>query len=418
HAEAIEQGVGMGQVHSLEQFIEALKLLHVTGPTVSNSIATISCSGGEAALAADAGHRHALLFPATSSQQNERLSTVLGPLVTPSNPLDYHTQIWRDEEALANTITTMMDGPQTLTILILDFPRSDRCSQADWDHAIAACLAARNRTGGNLAVASSLAESLPEDVAERLLSEGIVPFHGLEDACAAIRCASGISEPVETNPILISATPRAPTMVSEADAKAELHLFGVPVPKSVRCDNASQAAIAAGEIGFPVVLKGEGFAHKSEHGAVVLDLASVTEVEAAADRMGAKGYLVEQQITDAVLRLIVGIVRDEAHGFVLTVGAGGTLTELLRDRASLLVPASRAAVIEALDSLKISPLLDGYRGAPAVSREPVIAAIMALQDYACAKADKLSEVEVNPLICGSDFAIAADALISKEADDA
>ena len=74
----------MGQVRTLEEFLETLKLLHVTGPLASNRIASMSCSGGEAALIADAGQRHGLAFPATTSQQDQALNDLLGPLVKPS----------------------------------------------------------------------------------------------------------------------------------------------------------------------------------------------------------------------------------------------------------------------------------------------------------------------------------------------
>ncbi|MCP5001455.1 MAG: acetate--CoA ligase family protein [Hyphomicrobiales bacterium] len=415
-ATALFRRLGMGQVHTLEQFVETLKLLHVTGPLPSRRIASMSCSGGEAALIADAGHRHGLEFPPISNDQEQILREVLGPLVTPSNPLDYHTRIWRDEAALTQTFSTMMDASLALTLLILDFPRADRCSQADWDRAIAACLAARKRTGRNFAILSSLPENMPEDIAERFIAGGIAPLNGLEDACAAIGCAAETARDTDAQPVLIASATGTTTTLSEADAKSELARFGINIPKFARCEDATGAAAAAADIGFPVVLKGEGFAHKSENGAVALDLCCAADVEHAAARMQATGYLIEQQINGGGVELLIGIVRDDAHGFILTIAAGGTLTEVLEDRQSLLVPASADAIERALNDLKFAPLLDGYRGAPAVSREAVLSAVMALQDYACAFADRLNEVEINPLMCGPKDAIAADALISRKAD--
>jgi succinyl-CoA synthetase beta subunit len=184
------------------------------------------------------------------------------------------------------------------------------------------------------------------------------------------------------------------------------------VPYSGRAGGAAEAAALAGTIGFPVVLKGEGIAHKTEAGAVALNLADAAAVEAAAMRMQASSFLVEEMVTGAVAELLVGVVRDPAHGFVLTLGAGGVLTEILRDTVSLMVPSSREDIREALKTLKISPLLAGYRGAPAASMETVLDAVMAVQGFVTAQAARLEEVEINPLICTPEDAIAADALIT------
>ncbi|MDA4844096.1 acetate--CoA ligase family protein [Hoeflea poritis] len=413
-ATAFFRRLGMGQVNTLSEFLEALKLLHATGPLASRRIASMSCSGGEAALIADAAHRHGLEFPTLSAQQEARLRDLLGPLVTPANPLDYHTQIWRDEAALTETFCTMAEGTHALTLLVLDFPRGDRCDQSDWDRLVSATLAARDRAGRDFAVVSSLPENMPEDIANRLLSGGVVPLNGLEEACAAIRCAADAETKPEYAPVLTAPAPSSPRTLSEADAKAELARFGIAVPMAQSAKTPEEAAIVADELGFPVVLKGEGFAHKSEQGAVVLGLWTAAAVEDAAKNMSAERFLVEQQILGGVAELLIGIVRDDAHGFLLTIAAGGTLTELLKDRQSLLVPASPEMIGNALDALRIAPLLNGYRGAPAASRSAIVSAIMAVQDYVIANADGLAEVEVNPLLCGPDFAIAADALISRE----
>ncbi|WP_136659059.1 acetate--CoA ligase family protein [Nitratireductor sp. XY-223] len=413
-ADALFRRLGMGQVDTLSEFVEAMKLLHVAGPLESRRIASMSCSGGEAALIADAAHRHDLEFPPITGTQEARLRELLGPLVSPSNPLDYHTQVWRDEVALTETFCTMTEAETALTLLVLDFPRSDRCDQSDWDRLITASLAARERTGRNFAVVSSLAENLPETIAAQFMEGGITPLNGLEEACAAVRCAADTGKATERAPVLTAPAPSRPEALGEAAAKAELERFGVAVPKARSANSPAEAAAAAKELGFPVVLKGEGFTHKTEQGAVVLGLQSDAEVEHAAREMPVRHFLVERQVTGSVAELLIGVVRDDAHGFLLTIAAGGIMTELLSDRQSLLVPASREAVNEALGALKTAPLLDGYRGAPAASREAIVSAVMALQDFVTANAGRLAEVEINPLLCGPDFAIAADALISRE----
>jgi len=160
----------------------------------------------------------------------------------------------------------------------------------------------------------------------------------------------------------------------------------------------------------PLVLKVTGLAHKAEAGGVRLGLAA-DEVAAVAGEMPEGSYLVEQMVQGAVAELLVGVLRDPAHGFVLTVGAGGVLAELWQDTASLLIPASAEAVKDALRSLRIWPMIEGYRGKPAADLAAIIAAILAVQDYVIANADRVSELEINPLMCTPDAAIAVDALL-------
>jgi hypothetical protein len=157
------------------------------------------------------------------------------------------------------------------------------------------------------------------------------------------------------------------------------------------------------------VLKGEGHAHKTEAGAVALNLGDAAAVRRAAETMGARGYLIERMIGGTVAELLVGVLRDPAHGYVLTLAAGGTLAELLEDNAALLVPASRQAVGAALAGLRVARLLAGHRGAPAADVEAVVDAVMAVQAYVAAAHP--AEVDINPLLCGPGAAVAADALI-------
>ena len=151
-------------------------------------------------------------------------------------------------------------------------------------------------------------------------------------------------------------------------------------------------------------------AHKSEAGGVRLGLFA-DEIEAAAAQMPKGGYLVEQMVQGAVAELLVGITRDPAHGFVLTLGAGGVLTELWQDTVSLLVPAESDAVETALRSLRIWPMIDGYRGKPAADLDAILTAVAGVQRYVIANADRVSEIEINPLMCTPEGAIAVDALL-------
>ncbi|UWQ37302.1 acetate--CoA ligase family protein [Leisingera aquaemixtae] len=412
-AGALLARLGIPRLEDLPSFLETLKLLHVTGRLPSNRIATISCSGGEASLAADTGHTRNVVFPPLNDRQKTDLRDALGPMVALANPLDYHTYIWRDTEAMTKAFSAMMDPQLAMTMLIVDFPREDRCDASDWECTIQAAIGSRERTGANVGLVATLPELLPEAVAARLMEAGVVPFCGLSEAIAACEAAS-LPLPETPVPLLLPTPAVEPDLVPEADAKWQLASYGLRVPRSKRAASATNARAVAVDVGFPVVLKGEGVAHKTEAGAVVLNLNSGQEVSDAAFSMPASRFLVEEMVTGAVAELLIGVVKDPAHGFVMTLAAGGTLTELMEDSASFLLPASDADIEAALQSLRIAKLLDGYRGAPAADREAILRAIRAIEAYVLENALGLEEIEINPLLCTPTDAVAADALMRRK----
>lgn len=418
-ARALLKRLGIAQVDTPIELVETLKLLHVTGGLRSNRIASASCSGGEASLMADMGEVAGVVYPPLNAQQSDGLRAALGPKVALANPLDYNTYIWGDEAALTATFTALCDADLGLGCVVVDYPRDDRFEAPDYDQVLRAVAKTREVTGTPMAMVSLLSEGLSEAVAQRALDLGVVPLCGMGDALRAIRAAAEVGARAGDNqrsaPVLQPVNGHGdPRVFSEAEAKALLSGFGVRVPKSQRAMTATEAGGQAEDIGFPVVLKGEGIAHKTEAGAVVLNLTEARAVTEAAKAMPAASFLVEEMITGTVAELIVGVTRDPAHGFVLTLGMGGILTELIRDTVSVLIPARRDEVQSALSDLKTGALLTGYRGRRPANLDAVIDTVMALQKLVTEHAEALHEIEINPLICRAEDAVAADALIRME----
>lgn len=423
-AQALLARLGIAQIRSLPQLLETLKLLHFAGPLPGKAIAALSCSGGEASLMADAALDHDVVLPALTMAQRQALRAALGPKVALANPLDYHTYIWGDAEAMARTFTAALDGPADIGCLIADFPRSDRCDTAAWDCVFEAGDRARAATGKPLALVATLPDGMSEAMTERAVDAGMVPLAGLDEALAAIATAARLGRAHKTRPpgpLLLpgaGAGGAAPRVLSEAEAKAALAGHGLRIPDLRRAEGPAALEQALEGMAPPLVIKAEGIAHKSDSGGVVLvqgtdGLAAARE---AAFAMPSDSWLVEEMIEGAVAELLIGVTRDPAHGFVLTLGAGGVLTEVLCDTVSLLLPVTGAEVGAALDRLRLAPLLAGYRGRPPADRAAILRAVMAVQDYVTAHAATLEEVEINPLICTAADAVAVDALITKGED--
>jgi acetate---CoA ligase (ADP-forming) len=166
-----------------------------------------------------------------------------------------------------------------------------------------------------------------------------------------------------------------------------------------------------------VVIKAAGSAlgHKTELGAVVLNVRSVAEAAAAAQRLSSISatVLVEEMVSDGVAEILVGVTVDPQFGQLLTLGAGGVLTELLRDSVSLLPPFSAASIGAAIGRLRVARLLAGYRGRPPGDVAALIETALACARYADANLERLVELDLNPVIVrpAGRGAVAVDALI-------
>ena len=107
----------------------------------------------------------------------------------------------------------------------------------------------------------------------------------------------------------------------------------------------------------------------------------------------------------------VGVVRDDNFGPLVVVAAGGTLVELVADRAVACPPITTAGALELLRSLRIATLLGGWRGDSPMDIDALAGVIVGLAQLATELGDVVDAVEANPVICSPTGAIAVDALV-------
>jgi hypothetical protein len=178
-------------------------------------------------------------------------------------------------------------------------------------------------------------------------------------------------------------------------------------------DTLDEALAAADAVGYPVALKTLGVLHKSDVGGVALNLmdaAALREAYAAMAQSLGAAVTVQPMVADGV-EVSVGFVRDDAFGPLVVVAAGGTLVELLADRAVACPPVSHEGARRLLTGLRIAPLLTGWRGAPAVDIDGLAEVIVAFSEMAVHLGDDVDAVEANPVIASQGRVIAVDALV-------
>jgi acyl-CoA synthetase (NDP forming) len=358
-------------------------------------------------LVADLAAPFGIDFPPVPDPIRERLGEILGPIVAIANPLDYHTFIWGDGPRTTDVFTTMLSGYDA-GIYIIDMPRGDRCDPSGYQPAFDAIVAAQANTGRPAFPVASMPENFDEAYAAQLLSQGVCVLMGLETALAAIKAAQIPAGATGWRP-LAALPARDTTLLSEAEGKALLSAAGIAVPKSATASTLAGATTAAQGLTAPFALKGLGFAHKTEAGAVRLGL---TSLDGQAEMQGATGYLVEEMVTGAVAEILVGLQRDPIYGLTLTLGMGGVTAEVLADTVTLILPATPDQILDALRRLRLWPLLDGYRGRPKADM-PALADLAVQLGALMAANTSLEEIEINPVLVRQKGAVAVDALIRR-----
>jgi acyl-CoA synthetase (NDP forming) len=414
---------GIARCESLATLCETLKIFHSGGPLRGRRVLTMGASGGDMAMTADAARHLGLDFAPIPAAAAASLREILSDRVHISNPFDFHTHVWFDPPRQHAMFSAVQRAGYDVVAFLVDCPPEGAADTSAYVSVIEQFAAALSGTTTRGAVIASLPESLSRATREKCLAAGIVPLQGQREALEALDLAGAVGETWARGAAVQLHLPRAATRsartLTEHEGKRALADFGVPVPRS-RLVGAADAGEAAAALGFPVVIKAVGsqLEHKSELDAVVLNVRSAAEAAAAAQRLSVLSatLLVEEMVSDGVAEVLVGVNVDPQFGQLLVLGAGGVLTELLRDSVSLLPPFTAAAIEAALGKLKLARLLAGYRGRPPADVAALVQTALACTRYAAANLERLVELDLNPVIVrpqGSG-AVAVDALIRLE----
>ena len=396
---------GAVHVSDLAEFTDTLELFSGKRAARGGGIATVHDSGAERALAADLAHELGVEFADLADGTMAAVGALLDDGLLPTNPLDVWGTGADTRNLFGACLQAVVDDPRVgVTALAVDL-----VTEFDGDTAYAdAVLDVAKRTDAPLAVLASVASAIDRATAERLRDNGIPVLEGARSGLAAM--GHLVRWPLPVDPPAAQAPIDRPV---PDDAFELLAAYGIPVVESRSAESVDELLAAAEAIGYPVALKTAAAQHKSDVGGVALHLADADELRAAyttmADALG-PAVSVQQMAADGV-EVSVGFVRDPAFGPLVIVAAGGTLVELLADRVVACPPVSHATALRLLDGLRIRPLLDGWRGAPAVDLDALVDVIVRFSTMATELGDILDAVEANPVIASPRGAIAVDGLV-------
>ena len=422
--EALFEAYGVLRVESLDELADTVALMSSGRRAGPGGLASVHDSGGERALMVDAAASAGIRFAQISAATSDRMAELLDEGLLPVNPLDF----WGTGRDAGEVVTGCMralleDDDVAALAFAVDLTTEDTPSMGY----IGMAQAVFPETEKPMAMLSNLSSGIDRGDAKLLEEAGIPVLESTLTGLAAFRHLFAYRD-ARAHPPLPSSSPvpesvrerwRARLASGEAVGELEglelLASYGIPAVATRRAGSLDEAVAAAEELGWPVVLKTAmpEIAHKTEVGGVMLGLdGRFALAEAYGTLAEALGPLVTvARMSPAGVEMALGVVRDPQFGPLVLVAAGGIFVELLHDRRLGLPPLDASRARSLIDRLKVRPLLDGVRGAPAADVAALAQAVVGLSWLAYDLGDLLEALDVNPVICGPGGCLAVDVLV-------
>jgi len=419
---ALLQNAGVIKVDRLEELLDVSVILLTAPLPAGRRVALVGNSGGPLILTADACEGGELTVPELSEATQQALGKVLVPAGAAANPVDLTADGTAAMLEKALDIVLRDDAIDAVIIVVIE---TAAIPAAAFRETVARVAHNASKPVIVCAVGASipLDASGAADVAEVPSPERVAA--ALDHVC---RYAEWRQRPLfPAEPEELSDLPAISEIVAstlaasatggwlELDQGARLlEACGVPVLPTRGAATADDAVTVAEAVGFPVVVKARSgdVVHKTDVGAVALNLDSSEAVRAAyhtmESRLGPRmGGAVIQPMAPWGVEAIVGLASDPEFGPVVMVGLGGVMTDLLRDRAFAVPPLAPGVADAMVASLRAAPLLDGYRGAPKVDRQALVAVLERIAHVA-EEIPELVELDLNPILVSPAGALVVD----------
>ena len=394
---------GAVEVEDFHELVETLEILGRRGWPRGTRIAAVSESGGECALLADHAEAVGIPFEPLPAELAAALSAEFPNFLDPGNPLD----AWAvaDESVVYPRSLELMaeSGGYDVLLAVADLSQFRDVSNEGWCELTLRTLARLADEKGVFAAGVTVHSADPPRRFQELAHElDLALLRGSRNAMRALAHVANRRQvrvgqadrpaPPDVRDLLPGAGP-----LSEHQSALVLERYGIPFAERRQAATPDEAAAAAVELGFPVVVKVDGIAHKAREGGVLVGIGSPDEAAEAARRLGGR-VLVARQV-EAGVEALCGMTRDPDYGPVLVVGAGGAAVEELGQVVATLAPIDHETASELVDEAGI----DDPRG--------IVALTLAALGRIALTHPEIESIDVNPLIVGPDDTLAVDALV-------
>jgi acetate---CoA ligase (ADP-forming) len=421
---AAARAAGIHVVRTPHQMIDLINAQVRAQPLRGNRVAVVGDGGGHGAVASDVATAAGLELPRLSDGLSEALAAQLPDTAATRNPVDLAGGGEQDFYSYARVSRTLLESGEVDGVLLTGYFGGYAEYSEDFamlEGNVARAIAVAVADTGRPMVAHSMYSGSP--TAEALLEGGVPVYTSIEAAAGALAGLRARPRPSGAPPLPPPAA--GPIEPGYFGSRALLEAAGVPFAPAVAVTGSEEALAAAGDLGYPVVLKAVDALHKSDAGGVIVGIpdpaALVEAVHGLIDRLAPGTISVERMAPlHEGVELIVGARTDPRFGPVAMVGLGGIHAEVFKDVAVDLAPLDPVAAERLLRSLRGAPLLAGARGRPPLDVGAAARAAAALSQVAAARPD-VAEIEINPLLVTPSGATALDARViarEKGEDDA
>jgi len=416
--EATCRAAGIALVDSPAELIDVAHALTARGTLSGRRLGLVGDGGGHGVVAADLAASAGFTVPPLADATQERLLGHLPPMASATNPVDLAGGGEQDHHNYARVVSAVLESGEVDAAVLtgyfgaygIDEPRLASI-EFDVANAITTAVAATNRP--------TLVHSVaPDSPTCAVLRAGGVPvLRHIEGAIAGLR---GIAQVVERSGVPKLPPPAAPASAGDAYivARALCQQAGVTFPETRFVTDADAAVTAANGVGYPVVVKALGLAHKSDVGGVRLGLADASSVADVVSHMakdlGTQQFSVESMAAPGGVEVIVGARHEPGCGPLIMVGLGGVLAEVLADVRVELAPVDNARARAMVQSLRAVRLLTGFRGSEPVDVSALADVIVAVS-VVLAEHPELAALELNPVRVSPNGCVALDAHLERVA---
>lgn len=423
--QALFEQAGVIATASLGELLDVVALLGCQPPPAGRRVVIFSNAGGAGVLAADACIEAGLTVHAMTDGTQRRLREILPRGAVVDGPVDTGAGVSREAFRLGLEVAAADDGVDAILALIVPTGVADlvpAVSSARLPVPAAVVIlgqteAVRLLDDGGDGAAAMPAYAYPESAAGALghaarYGDWLARAAGAVPELDRIRAADGRA-------LIDSFLDRLPGggWLPSGVASRLLGCYGIPLAEARIVADSSAAADAAAEFGCPVALKADvpGLLHKSDAGAVRLDLRSPDEVRRAFEEFAGMfagrltGAIIQPMVTGGV-EVIIGVVQEPVFGPVVVFGLGGVATEVLGDHSARLAPLTDADAGDLVRSIRAAPLLLGHRGTPAADLAALTDTLLRVSRLAD-DLPEVAELDLNPVIARPDGVVAVDARI-------
>jgi acyl-CoA synthetase (NDP forming) len=421
--DALFRKLDIVRVRDIDEMLEAAIMLSAYPTPRKGNLVAVTLSGGEAALIADTAFLLGVTLQKLAAPTLERLRPAFPPYSKIGNPVD----AWGlgfNAERFGVIVDALVADPDIGTIAFsVDAPGA---GGADVPYACVMAetvVAAAARSNKHFVFFNNTSGTGPNPEVRAILDRARIPYlSGMRTALTAI----GYALREKASPIIDVKPVPQPTLEAVRTDVARFRLLadaGLPMAKCIPVTSAIQAARAAEQLGFPVVLKGSAphLAHKSDLGLVHVGLNNAANVEAAYSKIAktlqanvpveAEHEIYVQGMSKPGVELVLGVRNEPGFGSFVVVGVGGIFVELIKEASIRLSPVSEPEALAMLHETSAAKLLGGFRGKGPYDIDAVARAIAALSRFGAATVGMLASIEINPLIAHEDGAVGVDILI-------